>query len=188
MRISAWPVVVLLAGCDYSVSRVHSWSEEVDTGDGRTILVDRKAQARVSNVVSPDPGLESGPRWVITFTGEFAKLPAWDEALVPVLLYADPATSRWTVVATTTSCENWMARGRPVPPDWEFRLTGDGWSPVELSDASLGRDANLYLDGYGDMPMSPISLAAKREARKRAGIPGVLQGIRRDVRLECNAI
>lgn len=141
MRNIAWLAVALLAGCDYSVSRIHSWSEEVDTGNGRTILVDRKAQVGASNAASPDSGKEAGPLWVISFKVDFASLPAWDEALVPMLLYQDPATSRWT--------------------------------------------ANLYIDGYGDMPKSPISAAAKSEARKRAGMPASLREIRREVRLDC---
>lgn len=186
MRNIAWLSVALLAGCDYSVSRIHSWSEEVDTGNGRTILVDRKAQVGASNAASPDSGKEAGPLWVISFEDDFASLPAWEEALVPVLLYQDLATSRWTVVATTTSCETWKARGRPVPPYWEFRLTGDAWSPAELSEASVGREANLYIDGYGDMPKSPISAAAKSEARKRAGMPASLREIRREARPDCS--
>lgn len=165
----------LMSGCGYSVSRTQSWSEEVDVGNGQTIVVDRKEVIAASNT---EAAKDTGKTSVLSFRDEQSAVPAWNEPMIPLLLYQDPTTREWAIVAADSSC---------TPPSYrEFRSAGDGWRSVELSPASMGRDSNLYLDGFGELPKSPISKAAKIEARTRAGIPELYQSITPDAHRGCS--
>jgi hypothetical protein len=149
----------LIAGCGYSVSKTQSWSEEVDVGNGQTIVVDRKDVIAASN----EEAAKDGKTSALSFQEELSGLPPWNEPMVPLLLYQDSSTGEWTIVAADPACS--------APGYREFRLAGDAWRMVELSAASIGKDSNLYLDGYGEFPKSPISKAAKDASRSRPGIP-----------------
>lgn len=159
----------LVAGCGYSVSKTVSWSEEVDIGTGQIIVVDRKTVISASDM---DPAKDTGKTSVVSFKDELANAPTWEEPLIPLLLYRDPDNAEWTLVAAGSGCGPSAYR--------EFRWRGGAWRQVELSASSIGRDSNLYLDGYGDMPKATISTAAKKEARLRAGIPETYRTIARD--------
>jgi len=149
----------LITGCGYSVSKTQSWSEEVDVGNGQTIVVDRKDVIAASN----EDATKDGTTSVLSFQDGLPGLPAWSEPMTPLLLYHDAGTAEWAIVAADPACS--------APGYREFRSAGEAWRMVELSTASLGRDSNLYLDGYGEFPKSPISKAAKNESRSRPGIP-----------------
>jgi hypothetical protein len=120
----------------------YSWTEEVKL-DARVIRVRRVVEVKETNSWSGDAynAVETFSR--IEFTGDLASLPPWNQALRPILIYQDPATSEWVVVASTSSCEVWRSAGKPKPPYWEDRLKGHVWVPVSLSEASHGRPANL---------------------------------------------
>lgn len=120
----------------------YTWTEDVAL-DASIIRVRRVVAVKETNSWSGDAYSAVETLSKIEFTGELASLPAWSKALRPIVLYQDPATSEWVVVASTSSCDHWFAAGKPKPPYWEYRLQADHWNPVALSDASLGRKANL---------------------------------------------
>lgn len=162
MRAAAALSVLLLGACGFSGTGTQSWPEDVDLGDGRILSIDRKIVWTTS-----DPGrvrsvleLHDGPK----------ALPAWDEALTPLIVYQDAATGEWAVVAIATRCGDSVAPGRPAGRYREFRLQQEGWRQVELSAASIGRDSNLFVGDFKNLP-AHVTVAAKQVARQRAGIP-----------------
>jgi hypothetical protein len=123
-----------------------SWTEDVLLEDGLSIVVKRSVTLNESNSWSGDAHNATELEATIAFTGELKGLPVWSVPLMALVLYRDAAAQgQWVVVATTTTCDVWSARGEPRPPYWEFRLGEAGWQETPLSASSLGRSTNLYL-------------------------------------------
>jgi hypothetical protein len=140
-----------LAACDAASPpppKQYTWTEDV-TFDARSVRVRRVVTVKESNSWSGDAynAVETLSR--IEFMDELASLPQWNVPLRPVAMYQDATTDEWVVVASTTSCQVWHAAGKPKPPYWEYRLRERGWQQVPLSQASLGRAANLAQDYAG---------------------------------------
>ena len=135
-------LAMLLTACfDGITSR--KWTEDVLLDDGSILLVKRT----VSFKESAAWGGEAYNSWetdaTISFTGGLATLPIWHVPLMALVMYLDSTTREWVVVATTTSCDVWNARGFPPSMYWEYRLGPQGWRETPLSAKSMGRPANL---------------------------------------------
>lgn len=139
-------VLATVSGCGFLFGdQERSWSEDVELDDASVIRIDRYVKFEESNSWSGDAYSATETRATLSFTGNLADLPAWDVPLMPLVLYRDVATGEWVIVATSTRCEVWVARGKPNPPYWEFRLGSDGWREQALSNASLNRQGNLFI-------------------------------------------
>jgi hypothetical protein len=159
--------VVLLAGCGLLDSGNRTWSEEVALDDGSIITIDRHVEQLMSNAIGGGALSVTETKSTLAFRSDLAALPAWDLSLMPLLLYRDPATSEWVIVATTTSCEIWNARGSPEPRYWEFRLRGSEWVEVPISESAFDRKTNLLFEYTQPLPSHHIALATK--ARLQSG-------------------
>lgn len=156
---------VLLSDC----GRVRrSWTEDVRLDDGSVIKIKRRVTFEESNSLSGDSYAATEIKSIIKFTGDMRKLPSWSVPLVPILLYKDKKTNEWTIVARSNVCKTWRRRGKPRPPYWEFRLRGDAWSEVALSETSIGRRSNLFKNYYGKLHVSHITTDL-REAYESQG-------------------
>ena len=142
------------------------WSEEVALDDGRIITIDRYVAFRESNSWAGDAYNATEIRSTISFRGELSKLPDWDVPLIPILLYKDASSDDWVVIATTSSCEIWSARGRPEPPYWEYRANPGGWRPASLSTGAFGRKSNLFFTYEDKLPEKKITDAEKIRIRE----------------------
>jgi hypothetical protein len=121
------------------------WTEDVLLDDGSMLVIKRTVKFTESNSWSGDVYNSTERASTLTFTGALASLPPWSVPLRPMVLYRDATKgNQWVIVATTTTCDVWNARGEPRPPYWEFRLGAQGWQEVPLSPSSYGRQTNLY--------------------------------------------
>ena len=145
-----------------------TWTEDVLLDDGSTIVVERSVTFSESNSWSGDAYNATESSSTIAFTGNLQNLPSWNLPLMPLVLYRDTAAqAQWVVVASTTTCGVWNARGEPRPPYWEFRLGNAGWQEVPLSATSLGRSTNLYL-GYNVLKAKHVTVAMRRTSNGEA--------------------
>lgn len=141
-----------------------SWTEDVLLEDGSSIVVKRSVTINESNSWSGDAYNVTELEATIAFTGELKGLPVWSVPLRALVLYRDAAAQgQWVVVATTTTCDVWTARGEPRPPYWEFRLREAGWQETPLSESSLGRPTNLYLR-YNILKARHVTVADRERA------------------------
>jgi hypothetical protein len=103
---------------------------------------------------------------------------------MPLLLYHDSQTSEWVIVATTTACEVWIARGNPESFYWEFRVRGSGWieEPM-LAETSFGRRTNLLFEYSQPLPSRHFTLASKAQLQSDGRIASMYRVIERGVRL-----
>jgi hypothetical protein len=69
-------------------------------------------------------------------------------------------------VATTSNCDTWYEKGGPVPPYWEYRLTGAQWRQSKLSEASLGRKSNLFFNYEPKLPARTLTRQIKDKVIK----------------------
>jgi hypothetical protein len=159
--------LVLLTACGLLDSGNRIWSEEVELEDGSIITIDRHVEQLMSDAIGGGAFSATETKSILSFRAELAALPSWDVALMPLLLYRDPATSEWVIVATTTSCEIWNARGSPEARYWEFRLRGSEWVEVPNSESSFERKTNLLFEYTQPLPSEHITLATK--ARLQSG-------------------
>lgn len=146
------------------------WFEEVDLGDGRVIQVERSVTFNVSNSLGGGAYNAIELEATIKFTGELAKLPPWSQPLMALVMYQDKETQEWVIVATTTSSDVLLQRGKPCPSYWEFHLESQGWREVPLSRASIGLPGNLlhlYQQHLGTNYIS-ISTRKHREVPNRS--------------------
>jgi hypothetical protein len=153
-----------LNGCAGEVDR--SWSEEVALDGGKVITIDRHVKFRESNSFAGDAHNSTDIESTLSFTGDLYSLPAWKVALVPVLLYSNETTHEWVIVATTSNCDTWYQKGGPVPPYWEYRLTGGQWQESRLSEASLGRKTNLFFNYEPQLPTPTLTRPIKDKVIK----------------------
>jgi hypothetical protein len=79
----------------------------------------------------------------VSFSRDLSELPAWEDALIPMVLYFDLSTSEWVLVATTNACEVWSGRNKPRWPYWEYRVVEGRWREEPVAEHSFGLQANL---------------------------------------------
>lgn len=174
--------LAFVSGCDALRSGDRTWSEEVALDDGRVITIDRHVEQRMSSAVGGGAFSATETRSILSFREDLAALPPWDVPLMPLLLYRDSETSEWVVVATTTTCEVWHARGSPEAFYWEFRLRGAEWIEADVSEISFERRTNLLFEYSQPLPTRHIELATK--AQLQSGNQAQrFRVIQRDVRL-----
>ena len=147
-RLLAVSVVAFfcVVGCDWAGGSERRWTEDVKLDDGSIIKIERMVSfsesdalgGGVYNLVESDASLK--------FSGDLASLPVWRFPWKALVLYRNDDPGRWTIVATTTSCEVWLRNGRPIPMYWQFELFEDGWREVPLSKSSIGKKTNLFFD------------------------------------------
>lgn len=147
----------LLPACGGPTER--RWTENVQMDDGAVILVERMVAFREWSSMSGDVYNSVETDASLAFTGELSDLPQWRAPLMALLLYRDPGTRQWVIVATTTSCEVWNTRGEPPTMYWEYRLGPQGWREVPLSASSVGRKANLLYLYQQDIGTRHITVA-----------------------------
>lgn len=131
-------VLLVTAACGF-LDESNRWTEDVRPDDGSVITIKRYVRFETSNSWAGDVPAAHDRRATLRFTEALSDLPEWDVPLMPMVLYQDGPTKEWVIVARTNSCERWLARGGPFPPYWEYRLRGDQWRRVPLSDTSKGR-------------------------------------------------
>ncbi|HMN45977.1 MAG TPA: hypothetical protein PKE27_15475 [Povalibacter sp.] len=132
-----------LYACGSPKPETREWTEDVLLSPDRVIQVRRTVVFDESNSLAGDAYNAVEREATLSFTGDLAHLPVWKQPLMALVLYQDPSTREWIVVATTTSCDVWRSRGKPEPPYWEFRLADGGWQEMPLSDSSIGHPVNL---------------------------------------------
>jgi hypothetical protein len=137
-------VLVVIAACGF-LDETNHWTEDVQLDDGSVITIKRHVRIATSNSWAGDVPAAHDRRATLRFTEELSDLPKWDVPLTPMVLYQDGPTKEWVIVARTNSCDVWIARGKPFPPYWEYRLTEGQWRRVPLSETSKGRWANLLI-------------------------------------------
>jgi hypothetical protein len=158
---AGWVILALgLAGCAASQTSKR-WMEEVLLEDGSIIQVERRVVFNETNALGGGAYNAVEKASTLRFTGERAGLPEWSVPLRPIVLYRDSATNEWVVVAATTSCSVWQARGQPNPPYWEYRLGVAGWVQEPLSPTSIGRGNNLLRHYQNAALDGVISIAQK---------------------------
>ena len=167
MRLNQVAVIVVIAmsavSCGSLSSGDRTWSEEVALDDGSVITIDRHVEQQLSNALGGGAFNARETKSTVSFRGELSSLPTWDVPLTPLLLYRDPERSEWVIVATTTTCEIWRARGAPEAFYWEFRLKSTEWVEAELSETSFERRTNLLFEYSRPLPARHITLATKAE-------------------------
>jgi hypothetical protein len=137
----------VVSACGSSGPEEKVWTEDVQLPDGRVITVARKELTSAHSSWSGDASLLEQLGSTISFTGDLATLPSWQQRLMALVLYQDSATSEWVIVASTLDCDVWERSGKPRPPYWEFRLSDSGWRDVSLSRSSIGLKSNLIFVG-----------------------------------------
>jgi hypothetical protein len=162
---SALALTLCLASCGFGGPTQKRWTEDVLLDDGSTVLIKRTVSYQESSAWGG--GSYSAVEGVATLelSGAHEGWTVWSVPLIPMVLYRDSAASgQWVVVATTTSCEVWNARGGPVPPYWEYRLTDNGWKEAPLSESSLGRPANVF-SGYTSLESKHVTVREQQAYR-----------------------
>jgi hypothetical protein len=139
-RIAFAATAIIVIGCS---EKHQDWTEDVLLDDGTIIQVKRSITFEETRSWSGDAynAVETDAK--IVFTDKLSALPTWRVPLMALVLYRDSLTNQWVIVATTTDCDVWRNRRKPMPPYWEFRLYGDGWHEAALSTSSIGRSTNL---------------------------------------------
>jgi hypothetical protein len=138
---------------------VRDWSEDVLLDDGRTVTIDRHVEFDSSNSMAGDAYSSRESKSTMTFHDDLATLPPWNFPLVAMVLYQDPATSQWVVVATTSNCDTWSDWHEPQPMYWEFRSQGAGWNEAPISERSFGRKTNLFIGYEARLSTNHITVA-----------------------------
>jgi hypothetical protein len=181
--VLACGAIVPSGGCADVVER--RWSEVVDIGSGKTIVVDRSVHFRGSNSLSGDAYSSTNLSSKLVFTNDLSNLPPWEGPLVALVLYFDESAGEWVVVAATYSCDTWAELGSPAPPYWEYRLKGGKWTLTPLSENSLGRESNLFFHFEPPLPSNYLSLELKAQVLQKNHFAREYRGIWRDSKSNC---
>lgn len=143
--VTAFLSVLAVSSCGFLFGyQERSWSEDVKLDDGSVVTIERYVKFEESNSWSKDAYSAKDVKATLAFAGKLADLPVWDFALTPIVLYRDGISGDWVIVAESTACEVWVARGKPNPPYWEFRLGNVGWREQSVSPVSINRSSNLF--------------------------------------------
>jgi hypothetical protein len=157
--------IIWLVGCHVGAPEpeTRAWTEDVLLDGGKTIQVKRTVTFNETNSMSGDAYNAVESDATLAFTGELSQLPIWRQPLMALVLYQDKSTEEWVIVAKTSSCHIWDTRGKPKPPYWEFRSTNRGWLENPLSQASVGRPANLLRRYQKELQTTHITVATRRQ-------------------------
>ncbi len=121
------------------------WKEEVKLQSGEVIIVERSAQFKENWIPGGGGGsINKGMTLSIPVAVNGAPIERWDARFVPILLDRDPLTREWLLVATFFHCDSWYELGRPKLPYTEYRFRQGRWVQQPLSQALVGRAANLF--------------------------------------------
>ena len=161
------------------------WTEDVLLEDGKTIIVKRVVEFNETNSLSGDSYNAVETDASISFTGMLNDLPPWRQPLMALLLYLDGSTNEWVVVATTTSCEIWLVRGKPRPLYWEFRLRDGEWRDVPLSSSSIGRPVNLLHRYQNKLEKTHITIDDRKRLESNSTILRSFRSIVTDEKVNC---
>lgn len=170
-------------GCTPSTEK-KAWTEEVDLGDGSSVMVKRSVEFQTSNSLSGDAFGMTDLKSTLSIENQ-ASVPLWKSVFMPIVLYQDRANSQWTIVATTFSCDIWRDKGRPQPPYWEFRLVNGSWTAVSISTTSFSRRTNLFFRYMEPIPDSPIKVALKDRILDRSRVTEQFKKIASDAKPGC---
>jgi hypothetical protein len=165
-RTLALTVVMTGAGCESAGHLEHTWTEDVQLDDGRITVIERHVELETTSALGGGAGNAVETRAVLSLRDE-RSIPDWEYPLRPLVLYRDAATKEWIIVASTSSCDLWRRRGSPPGAYFEFRSAGGWWKPVDLSPASIGRQANLLFEVAEEKLPEHITVAEKH-ARQSA--------------------
>jgi hypothetical protein len=182
-------LLAVVAACDFRFQPVtYEWAEEVELDSGEVITVDRSVEFRESNSLAGDVYSMTETSATLAFRGELAGLAPWNVPLMPLVLYRDAAVSEWVIVASSTSCDVWSARGKPSRGRyWEFRLRAPAWTEVSLSESSVGRATNLFILYSGEAPGRELTLVRKNAMHASTPINQWYRGVHPDIRrVPCN--
>lgn len=164
-----------LHACGEPRPETRTWTEDVLLSPDRIIQVKRTVVFDESNSLAGDAYNAVEREATISFTGDLAHLPVWKQPLMALVLYQDPGTHEWVVVATSSSCQVWRRLGKPKPPYYEFRIASSGqWERAELSEESIGRSVNL-LHRYPRDAKAHITIADRRNLESS---PRIARGYR----------
>jgi hypothetical protein len=157
-------ISALSVGCNTYGNKERTWTEDVTLSDGTRIVIKRHVEFSDSNSLAQDSYGATESKATIEFTGQQASLPVWSAPLIPLVLYQDPTTHEWVVVANTGSCEVWYSRGKPKPAYWEFRLESGQWREKGgISSESIGRPTNLFFNYHAGLPAKHMTMKLKEE-------------------------
>ena len=187
MRSIAVSVVLLaITACGFLAER-RSWTEDVELDDGSVIVIKRYVKFETSNSWAGDAPGSKDRRATLRFTGALSDLPTWDVPLTPMVLYQDVSTKEWVIVARTNNCDVWVARGKPFPPYWEYRLVAGQWRQTPLSEASKGRTANLLIQYRLENLPPHITVEYKRPSLADRTLVEDYRRVVPDIRRHCMA-
>ncbi len=177
-------VLLVTAACGF-LDESNRWTEDVRLDDGSVITIERHVRFATSNSWAGDVPAAHDRRATLRFTEALSDLPEWDVPLTPMVLYQDAMTKEWVIVARTNSCEVWIARGKPFPPYWEYRLSGRQWRRVPVSEASKGRWANLLIQTRLENLPRHISVDYKKPELAERALMERYRRVVPDIRREC---
>ncbi|HEV7605967.1 MAG TPA: hypothetical protein VGO61_01415 [Steroidobacteraceae bacterium] len=183
VRVVLGAVFAVSTGCDGTVER--AWSEEVQLDDGSVLVVDRYVKFKESNSLAGDAYSSTSIKSTLAFTGEQSGFPEWDVPLTPIVLYRDAVRNEWVVVSTTSNCDTWYARDKPIPPYWEFRLRNGKWSASQLSHESIGRKANLFFRYESALPAKKIGVDLKTKILASSDFAAKYRSVVADLKSRC---
>jgi hypothetical protein len=164
--VSVLALCLCLASCKFGGPTHKSWTEDVLLDDGSTVSIKRTVTYKEASAWGGGSYSAIEGAATLELTGANEGWPVWDVPLIPMVLYRDSTRGgQWVIVATSTSCEVWNARGGPVPPYWEYRASDDGWKEVPISEASLGRPANVFI-GYTSLKARHVTVRDQQTASR----------------------
>jgi len=161
--IQSIPALVLCSCSGYR-EEFRTWKEEVLLPDGRTIVVERSVSFVDATTWAGESPTREETAAELRFTESLSHLPSWNTPLRAILLYWDAVAGGWVLVATAGTCEIWRSRGQPPSFNWEFRLQGNDWREVPLSQSSLGLASNLQYE----YPASPSTRILTLQSKQKA--------------------
>jgi hypothetical protein len=185
-----FPLAVLLslcvAACEFLTGdAVREWSEDVPLDGGDLVTIERRVEFKKSGSLAGDTYSTSVSRSTLSIKDPSATPPTWSDVLLPLVLYRDQSTLEWVLVASTTDCRTYRARGRPRPTYWEFRLRGSTWVETALSASSLERQTNLLYLYDEKLPTRHFTPASKASFQRAARTAHRYLSIQRDNSFNC---
>lgn len=154
--------IAALGGCGFYGDKQRAWTEDVALDDGTRLQIERHVKFTDHNSLAQDSYGAVETEATLHFLDDYSTLPVWSAPLIPLVLYRSPATHEWVIVATTSMCEVWRKRGRPIPAYWEYRTSGDQWWATVFSAESIGRKANLFFNYHEGLPAQHLTMEQKR--------------------------
>jgi hypothetical protein len=168
--------LIATAGCE-SDPASRTWSEDVLLDDGSTVVVERHVEYEATNSFARDAPNLSTFQSTLALRGSGGAGNVWVGLLDPILLYRDPVTREWVLVAATLDCAAWRSSGRPLPPYWEYRLRASRWVAQPLSAESIGRESNLFVLYEQPLSLNHLTVQQKIQINRNGGVSRTLSGV-----------